>query len=551
MIKQIFLSTSLCFLLCTGYCQTTTEWQGDLRYLQQAVHSKYSNLFYNITAADWDKAVDGFYDEIPKLDNNHVLAGFMKLVALFHIGHTQMNTFGMHQQAVGSLSLHRYPFQLYWFNDGLYILRADNKYANAVGGKVTSIGNMKTAAALEAIRPLVTYENEQGYRSNSVFFLAVPEFLLTQGITNSADEVSISYTRNGKEESTVFKAAGDNHNFSMTGLDIPEGWADAKKIGNTPLWQKEPGAYRYMEYLPQNKTLYVRHSVTLNDGDKTIAAFFTNMAEFIEKNDVQRLILDIRMNGGGNNYLNKAIITSIIASKKINQKGKFFCIIGRRTFSAAQNLVNEMEKYTEVTYVGEPTGENVNFYGDTRTENLPNSKLQANLSWLWWQNLDPRDTRKATSPALAVDMSFNDYYNNEDPLVKIIFNAEKEKPLLPTLTALISSGKKEEAMQFAIAYTKDPLHRYTLDRLETDINQEGYNDMAANKTAEANALFEINTKLFPESANAYDSYAESFMNMGKNDEALKYYAMAIAKDKDGVTADNSKKMIEKIKKGAN
>ena len=176
MIRQIFLNVSLCLLLCTGYCQTATEWQGDLRYLQQTVHSKYSNLFYNISAADWDKAVDNFNNQIPKLNKEQVLAGFVRLVALFHIGHTQMNTFGLHQQVANGLSLHRFPFQLYWFNDGLYFLQAESKYANAVSGKVTRIGTMKTDAALEAIRPLVSYENEQGYRSNAVFYLANPGF---------------------------------------------------------------------------------------------------------------------------------------------------------------------------------------------------------------------------------------------------------------------------------------------------------------------------------------------------------------------------------------
>jgi tetratricopeptide (TPR) repeat protein len=334
----------------------------------------------------------------------------------------------------------------------------------------------------------------------------------------------------------------------MTGLETPAGWAVAKKTTeDIPLWQKEPASFRFMELLPERKTLYVRHSVNLNDGEKTIAAFFTNMAGFIEKNDVQKLILDIRTNGGGNNQLNKPMITSIIRSVKINQKGKFFCIIGRRTFSAAQNLVNELEKYTEVTFIGEPTSENVNFYGDTRTETLSNSKLQANLSWLWWQNLDPRDKRKATAPELAVDMSFADYYNNEDPALNAIFNYENEKPFAQILSDKIKTGNKSEALNFALEYKNDPKHRYVSDRLEADINREGYNKMQNNNIDIASALFEINIKLFPESANAYDSYAECHLNMGNKDMALKYYQMAIEKDKDGATAENARKAIEKIK----
>lgn len=551
MIKQLLLSAYLCFLLCTVYCQTATEWQADLRQLQQTVHTKYRNLFYNISGNDWDKAVDDLNNQIPKLNKEQVLAGFVKLVALFHIGHTQMNTFGLHQQGNNGLSLHRFPYQLYWFSDGLYFLQADSKYANAVPGKITRIGNMRTEAALEAVRPLVSYENEQGYRSNAVFYLAIPEFLLTQGITNTAEEVSITYTRNGKEETTVFKAVSDNRNFSMTGLETPQGWTNARTGGNTPLWLKEPSSFRYMEYLPQNKTLYVRHSVTLNDGDKTIAAFFNNMADFIDKNDVERLILDVRTNGGGNNTLNKPIITNIIKSTKINQKGKFFCVTGRRTFSAAQNLVNELDRYTEVIFVGEPTSENVNFYGDTKTETLQNSKLQASLSWLWWQNMDPRDKRKATYPALAVDMSFGDYQNNIDPVMNVINAYDKKGSIEDELRSFVEQGKFDEAVSKAADYLKDPLHRYFKNVLEAKINTYGYTLINQNKTENANKVFKMNIQLFPESANAYDSYAESFMLMGKKEDAVKYYEMAIAKDKEGVTADNSRRQIEKIKYGGN
>ncbi|MEP6712007.1 MAG: hypothetical protein ABJA37_06315 [Ferruginibacter sp.] len=550
MIKRFFLSAYLCFILCTVYCQTAIEWQGDLHYLQQTVHSKYSNLFCNISGADWDKAVDVLHAEIPKLEKEQVLTGFVKLVALFHIGHTQMNTFGLHLGST-ALQLNRLPFQFYSFSDGIYILRADSKYERAVGGRVTRIGKMKIEDAMEAIRPLVSYENEQGFISNSMFYLAIPEFLKTQGISDNTAETAITYLKNGKEETTIFKADRNNNVFSVTGLETPAGWVVAKKPGDLPLWQKEPSSFRYMQYLPESKTLYVRHSVNLNDGNKTIAAFFNNMVDFIDNNDVVKLILDVRTNGGGNNTLNKSIITGIVKSRKINQKGKFFCIIGRRTFSAAQNLVNELEKYTEVTFVGEPTAENVNHYGEPVTEILPKSKLAVSISSLWWQDFKATDKRKATYPQLAVDMSFNDYYNNEDPVMNVIKNYDTQESIEVKLRSLVEAEKFDEAVSMANEYLKDPLHRYFKNELETKINTYGYALINQNKFNDANKVLKMNIQLFPESANAYDSYAESFLLMGKKEDAIKYFEMAIAKDKYGVTADNSRKQIEKIKTGSN
>ena len=45
--------------------------------------------------------------------------------------------------------------------------------------------------------------------------------------------------------------------------------------------------------------------------------------------------------------------------------GHLFVIIGRRTFSAAQNTVNMIEKNTNATFVGEPTGSRPNFVGES------------------------------------------------------------------------------------------------------------------------------------------------------------------------------------------
>ncbi len=545
-MKKIILIAFFLAGACNCFSQTASEWQSDLRFLQQAVHSDYSNLFYNISAQDWDKAVDNFYQQIPAMDKYEIVAGFVKLVASFHVGHTRINI-GELLHNPGELQLHSYPYQLYEFNDGVYIQRTDKKYEEAVGGKVLKIGNMKIDDAIEAISPLVQYENEQGLQGNSMFYLTISEFLKTQGIAGSKDEVSITYLKNGKEETTVFSAGSYNILNSMTGLETLPGWTEARKPDELPLWQKDPSSFRYMEYLPDTKTLYVRHSVVYDDSDKTIKLFFSNMTDFINSNDVEKLILDLRMNGGGNNYLNKPVITSIIKSEKINQKGKFYCIIGRRTFSAAQNLVNELENYTEVIFVGEPTSENVNFYGDTKNERLPNSMLQARLSWLWWQNKDPRDKRTATFPALAVDMSFSDYYNNIDPVIELINKNNNEVFIDDKLRNLAEQGKYEEAFSLAQEFINDPVHRYYIADLEDKINIYGYNLLGENKSNEANKVFLMNIQLFPESANAYDSYAESFMKMGKNDQAMKYYEIAITKDKNGATAENSKKMIEKIK----
>ena len=59
-------------------------------------------------------------------------------------------------------------------------------------------------------------------------------------------------------------------------------------------------------------------------------------------------------------------------------------------------------------------------------------------------------------------------------------------------------------------------------------------------------VFQLNTKLFPESANAWDSFAEANWKAKKTDKAIEYYNKAIELDPHGVTGDNARKMLKQI-----
>jgi C-terminal processing protease CtpA/Prc len=65
----------------------------------------------------------------------------------------------------------------------------------------------------------------------------------------------------------------------------------------------------------------------------------------VEANQVNKMVLDLRLNRGGNTTLLRSLELGITKSK-INQPGRFFTIMGRSTWSAAQFLLSDLEKYT-------------------------------------------------------------------------------------------------------------------------------------------------------------------------------------------------------------
>ena len=557
-LKKSFVPLAIFSLLILsgviqGYAQeslTPAQWRSDLAHFKNLIHSKYAHFFTRLPAKRFDSAVAAMDAKIPHLNETQIKVEFAKLVALFQVGHTQLRLrSGTDQHLIPWVQ--KLPVEFYLFSDGLFIKSIDERYIEALGGQVIKIGQLKTDAAMEKIRPAIAYENEQGYKSLLPHFLNIPEFLYATGITRDKGPVTIIYRKDGMEKTITLKPEElkvNLHNAS-SGIRIPNGWTDVYDQYGKPgsvLWLKEPSRLRYFEYLPSTKTVYVRHSAVQDEPNETIAHFFEKVFRFIDSNDVDRFVLDIRLNGGGNNYLNKPVITGIIQSRKINRRGHLYIITGRATFSAAQNLTNELEKYTEAIFVGEPTSENVNFFGDTRTEVLPNSHLNINLSWLWWQNLDPRDKRPWTAPQLATDLSFEDYKRGIDPAMEAIMNYKAEANIEHRLRELVTAGQFDEAVLVASQYLKNPLHRYFKGELERKINDYGYNLMSNNQFKEANKVLQMNVKLFPESANVYDSYAESWWKLGNKEEAIRYYKTAISLDPHGVTGENAKKMLLEV-----
>ena len=65
------------------------------------------------------------------------------------------------------------------------------------------------------------------------------------------------------------------------------------------------------------------------------------------------------------------------------------------------------------------------------------------------------------------------------------------------------------------------------DLNERDMNAMGYQLMGSKKVEEAANVFELIIEAFPKSSNAYDSYGEALMTLGKNDDAIKNYRKSV------------------------
>lgn len=522
---------------------TSADWQADLRFLQHKVHQEYAFLFKKVTAADFDLAVEELYKAIPAMQNHERMAGFGRIVAMFKYGHTSLGW------QLSPVTYHVAPINFYWFSDGFFAEGADQKYAAIVGAKLIKVEGMKLEEALEKIKPLVPVENDQYFKAYGLDMLVIPEALHAQGITKTLKKsIHYSFEKNGKIIELDIEAKERFHLPRNYGFAKQEGdWISSRNQEHTAFYLKNIDQNYYYEYLPANKTVYVRQSQVLDDKTETIAAFYKKVFEFIDNNEVDKLVIDVRLNGGGNNYKNKPVVTGIIECKKINKPGKLFVITGRRTFSACQNLVNELSNYTNAIFVGEPTAENINFWGDNRRIDLPKTGLPVFLSFAWWQDKPQWENADWLAPRLAVDMSFEEYKTNKDPVLDACLSFNDNNAIVDPISHLrdLYLARKMSALESeALKMVADPRYRYI--NFESNFNEAGYKLLNDHQMEGALYVFGLNTRLFPKSANAWDSYAEAHWKSGKLDQAIEYYKKAIELDPHGETGRNAKETLKRV-----
>jgi hypothetical protein len=385
-------------------------WQEDLDFLAERIRTRHANPYHRMTRETFEAAVDEAHELIPLLEQHQAAVELARILALVGDGHS---SFWITDNR--SLNFHRYPLRFYHFSDGVFVTEAEAAQQEYLGMRLVQVGDLLAEAALECTHAVISRDNTQGLRLAAPFALSIPEVLHTLGMTERLGApVFVLQDDDGKRVIAQLPLLAPNAVLQWTK------WHE----NETPLalWQRNPEKLTWFEYLEAQQLVYVQHRAVRDMAEESLADFCTRLFAFIETHEVERLVIDLRSNGGGNNMLNQALVHGLICCRKINQQGKLFTLIGRRTFSAAMNLAVDLERHTKTLFVGEPTGAPPNFYGETTENCLPHSGISFSVSSLYWQSSLPYDQRLWIEPHLPAEMTSDDYRNNVDPALDAVIS---------------------------------------------------------------------------------------------------------------------------------
>ncbi len=83
-------------------------------------------------------------------------------------------------------------------------------------------------------------------------------------------------------------------------------------------------------------------------------------------------------------------------------------------------------------------------------------------------------------------------------------------------------------------------------RVEAEVNGAGYAVMGMEKVEQALAVFELNTRVFPDAFNTWDSLGEAHMMLGHDEDAIRYYERSLELNPNN---SNATAMISRIREG--
>jgi len=391
------------------------RWREDLAYLRVEMPARHANLFHAMTRAQFDSSIQAIDCALPRLARHQVIVELERLDALVGDGHSNVSPW-----RDTSAVFHQLPVALYWFEDGIYVRAAAKAQAALLGARVVGIGGVPVEQALARVRPLIGRDNEMGVRAWAPVLLTMPEVLHASGLSGDPMHGTFRIERSGNRRDFSLSASGL---FPMlTGeTDLTwarrEGWVDARDGAAEPLWLSAPQNKYWYQFLPETRSLYCQLNAIQQKPEDSLRVFLARAFAAADSAGAQRFILDLRLNGGGDGSWNRDIVRGLLKSR-YDAPGRLVVITGRRTWSAAQMLINHLENDADVVFVGEPSASRGNMYGDSKKIVLPNSRMTVRVSSLYWQQSDPRDTREFIPVSVSAPLTFADYVAGRDPALE-------------------------------------------------------------------------------------------------------------------------------------
>lgn len=534
------------------------DWQQDLNYLVDTVQQVHPNPYTRISREEFSREASRLYEAIPDLNDASITIDMMQLVASLKDGHSSVEPAGPEPFDLW------YPLRLYKFTDGIFITAINQELASYVGTEVLRIGAFSATDALAKASTLLGADNDFGELSNAPLYLSNATAMHALGITKDKQTLTLLVKR-GEAKPETLKIPAVQSEFDLSFQFWGEIWGPASsevdyaaafgKLSNDfydensalPLHLRYRSAF-WHQYDADEESFYVQINYMGDSArrEQTFAEFTQSVWSVADQLPIERFVLDIRYNIGGDGSLVKEFVHEFIKRDAINQSGVLFVIVGRDTFSAGVMLAHTLDEHTEATFVGEPPGAYYRHFGDATSFELPNSELTVWLSTVYHQLSSYVGDQYEMPIELPAQFTASDYFNGQDPAMDAVAASTQRPPLAKVFREHGGdAGVIEYEQRLDVNGDVPWWAPFTLDELD-DIGDD-FRD--AERWEDALAAYQLNARRHPKHWRVWYSIADLYRIQGNSDAAIRNYRKALESDPFNNQAPEQRRRIAELEGG--
>jgi len=409
--------------------QRLTGWRADLQVLSDSLLAK-DRSFSPAAREEFRRELAQMETSLDHLDDEAILVKISRLVALAENAHTRLR---LDPTTLGAFTT-QFPIRLWSFTDGLYVIRTSPEYARALASRLVAINGHPIEQVGRGVATLFA-GNTSWTDYLLPIYLESPSVLHGLGIISNHDEATFSFKDgSGKQFDLLVHSQPVNQNWEnwqeLSPMFIADGLPTSCALARerVPRYLRHPNLAYWFEYLAVQQSVYFQFNIADNAAEgPNFQDFADSLLTFVQSHDVNTMIVDLRLNSGGNLEVARDFMKGLYDALGTKQ---LFVITGHCTFSAGLYHAAQLKQFTHATFVGEPVGDRLDYWAEGGMLVLPYSGAVIEYAdgfhryslkeyaenKPYYASLSVKDL----TPDIRVSMTAKDYFSGRDAALEAI-----------------------------------------------------------------------------------------------------------------------------------
>jgi hypothetical protein len=374
-------------------------WWQDVEYLAENVNCLHVTAGRYLAPEQFQADCEKLKSQVSLWTDQRIACEISRVLAQLGDAHTQVNTQPTH------FPFRRVPFQVRKFSDGFFITRTTPEQTALYGARITHVGTHSIETVATKLKPYFSAENRFTDIVNVQTGLQYPDFLQAAGLIDTAEKLPLTLVDASGKPQTVEVPISHTVRTPPTNTVVA--------LGNLPKYLQDADQSYWYCRLPERHTMYLKYNNCQGHAD--FAKLTAELWQDVDANRTDRIIVDLRANGGGDSSVFKPLLKGITA-RGFDRYGKLFVLTDRGTFSSAFLNTLDLLKLHAI-HVGETPSQKLNYGGNIRNFPLPNSKIRISYPTQdssHWPEVDIR----TVEPQFEILPSSQDHFSGRDPVLE-------------------------------------------------------------------------------------------------------------------------------------